>query len=361
MADDETQGQQDTLWWSFDDFADPSLPTLSFDEPLVWPDALVWDDPDEAAPARAPVSITDAAFDDLFFPPASEPPAGVQPAAPPAPEEIDWGPPASDAPPDNAAADDPEAEARQSDPLGALGGGAGLAAAAGEATQAHRIDDSIWAPVAAVRGDDAVLVSTTPPPSPPSPVYTDTEAGPAGKSPRFGVRPGNVAVIALISLASLVLLGMFLSVRGRDNVRTDTSQTRTTSDGIEVTGTLNTVPLTTLDTGPPSTINIAELVPADDAAGDVSAPATTAARSTTATTAAPTATTARPTQPTTATTAAPAATATTAESTTTPPTSPPTSEVTTIKRTTTSFTIPATTRPSTPFPSIPGVSFPSSN
>lgn len=347
MADDETQGQQDTLWWSFDDFADPTLPTVSFDEPLVWPDALVWDDPVDAAPGD-PLPMPEPPFgldDDTFFRAAFEVPAEAPPDEGPPPEAvIDWGPPA----------EDPEQSARPADPLGALGGGAGLAEAGAEPTRARPVDDSIWAQAGTAGPADTVVLTTTPPVT--SPVYADTEAGPVGRRRRFDVRPGNIAVIALISLASLVLLGMFLAVRGRDAVRTDTSETRNTTDGIQVTGTLNTVPLTTPASAPTPTINIAELVPPDDATTtpDATSPAT-APRSATATTAAPTATTARPTQPTTATTAAPAPT--TPETTTPPPTSPPSSDpATTIKRTTTSFVRPTT--PTYTCPSIPNFTCP---
>jgi len=147
-----------------------------------------------------------------------------------------------------------------------------------------------------------------------------------------------------IRLASLVLLGMFLSVRQNDEVvPTDVSQQRPPTDEIAVTGTLNTVPFSPT-TSPPSTIDIAGLVPATPTTDTSSPPATTAT----------TRTTVAATQPTTATTAAPVPTTTA----TTKPDDTQTS--TTIRRTTTSFvfpfpttTVPSNTPTSRLFPTFP--------
>ncbi len=186
-------------------------------------------------------------------------------------------------------------------------------------------------------------------------VYATADGAPGGRRwPRVNVRPGNAAVIALISIASLVLLGMFLSVRARNEVPTDASQTRTPGDGIAVTATLNTVPLTTVPfpttvpTVPPPAINLADLIPAPTVGASESTATTTATtRPTTSSAGASTATT-RPAPQTTATTAAPE---TTPEPTTPTVTSTPVD----------TSTPTATTRPPTPtttftWPDIPGIS-----
>jgi len=105
-------------------------------------------------------------------------------------------------------------------------------------------------------------------------IYADTERKGRGRTWRpFDVRPGNAAMIGLISVVSLVLLGMFLSVRARNNdVPTDASQPRTVTDDIFATGPLNTIPTattvtatTTTTTAPAPAINLSELLPTTEA------------------------------------------------------------------------------------------------
>ncbi|HJV08753.1 MAG TPA: hypothetical protein VJ653_03705, partial [Acidimicrobiales bacterium] len=67
MADEKSQVQEDTSWWAGDAFADSELPSMSIDEPLVWPDSLPWEEYSAGAPApyeadRRPAPV------DLVFP-----------------------------------------------------------------------------------------------------------------------------------------------------------------------------------------------------------------------------------------------------------------------------------------------------
>jgi hypothetical protein len=362
MADNDTQGQEDTLWWALDDLPDPSLPGTGFDEPLVWPEALVWDDAEPTATgAGEPLVLPDAPPIDLdagfMFPPVAQapvaPPAEPEPAPAPEPTD-DFGV--------NWTGDDQEVTAYYVEPLAALGGGAGVTAAAATAAPAPRppatgdhLPDSIWSDAPGTASGDGHLVGTTPAATA---FYAEAESGRrSARGRRFDIRHGNAGVIALISLASLVLLGMFLSVRARNDVPTDSSQTRLPAgDGIAVTSPLNTVPLTTPVTTAAPSINIAGLIPPPEdtvtttgSGGGTSATTAAPRASTPATT---TATTAPATQPTTATTAAPPTTQ--ATTTTQAPVEDTTS--TTSRRTTPSFTMPTFTIPggqTFPMPSIP--------
>lgn len=389
MADNETQGQEDTAWWGFDDFADSSLPSATFDEPLVWPESPAWDGLPATGPEgeslRLPEQTSAAApaeFEDIaIFPPEPEP-AVVEPA--PQPDlEVQW----------QATDDDQATTALHRDPLAGLGGGTnGVApATAGEAA-VEPLGESIWAETPRDSGDIG-LISTSAHST--SPVYPATDG--SGDRPwwrRVDVRSGNAAMIGLISLVSLVLLGMFLSVRARNEVPTDSSQTRRPSNDIAATGPLNTVPLTTTVTtaAPAPAINIADLLPpGDDAAA---APTESTTESTTGSTgsgARAPATTAAPARSsggggggggatTPATSGSPAPTSppatsppvqdTTPPQTSPPPTSPPVDDTPTptpptTRRTTTTFTIPSfpttpttggsNTPPSFTIPTFPGV------
>ena len=227
-------------------------------------------------------------------------------------------------------------------PLAGLGGAIATAAPPGDGAVHEHLPDSLWADDAPAGAAGAPFATTVFPTTP--------DAG--GWRRRFDLRHGNAAIIALISFASLVLLGMFLSVRARNDVpTTDISQTRTTTDQIAVQGTLNTVPLTiptTIAGAPPATINIADLVPSSE---------TTAGGSggTTATTAAPARTT--PTSASTATTQPTNTTAVTAPATTTPTSAAPQPDDTTqtTRRTTTSSIVFPTLPTNPNFPSIPTI------
>lgn len=309
MADEEPQGPEDTSWWAIDAFGAAEAPAASFDEPLVWPEALPWGDSPVTAiavPDDTPFFPPDPAFGELFHPLPGAPAVAGGAAEP----DLDaaW----------QASADEYDGadSAWQVGPLAALGGAPGIPPP--PSADYDLLDDllpaTMWdahttGDVPAVAGGDAGAV------------YAETDAG----RHRLRGRAANMAVLALISVASLVLLSMFLTARGGDEVPTDASQTRPQpqGDGIQVTGTLNTIPLPTVTTpGPPGTINLTELIPADT-------PASTAAP--------------RP-----VTTAAPAATqpATTAATTTTPATTTtaqPDTTQTTARRTTTSLDLSTTT------------------
>jgi hypothetical protein len=339
MADETTQAGEETSWWVFDAFADSELPSTSFDEPLEWPDTLEWGDVGDAdAELRFPGGYD---LSEPIFPVSGD----VQTATPAEPAEPLPETPNGDGEPTIAV------------PLAGLGGGA---APVGRRPGAHstsdRLPDSIWAPDR--HASDTISRPAASALGGATTMVAELDGNrPGGWRRRFDLRHGNAAVIALISFVSLVLLGMFLSVRARNDVPTDSSQTRTTSDQIAVQGTLNTVPLNIPNTtlGPPSTINIADLVPAaEDAtnAGQAAGSGSTAA--TTGTTAAPRATTAT-TQPAAQATNTTAATAPTTVATTTPTTAAPVD-------TTTVTTRPRPTTPTTPtsitLPSIPGFTWP---
>ncbi len=336
MADEEPQGPEDTLWWALDASADPDLPSASFDEPLVWPEALPWVDETATGPAPVPADAGAAQPDpeDLFFPPM---PAGP-PVEPPADLDLDAQWEASETV--HQALDAPTGL------VAALGGSSG-GPPPPPARPVIEVPQSIWGAdppsVADAPIEETALLATLlagGDDGHAGPVYADTESGLGGRRRRFDARHGTAVMIALIAVTSLVLLGMFLSVRSRTDVPTDVVQPPPpTTDGIAITGSLNTIPLTTLaTTGPAPTINLADLVPSTTA-GSTATPAATPR-----TTVAPT--TPSATQPTTTTTPAPATTTVTTE--------PPVDNTTptTSRRTTSSFTVPTivipTTEPVTP-------------
>jgi hypothetical protein len=352
MADETMQTGEDTSWWDLDIFADSELPSTSFDEPLEWPETLDWGD-------------FPSADGDLQFPSTGDLESG--PFFPPAPSAQEPSPEA----PAPAAGAEAQSNGDDGDPtmahvtvlsgLGGTGSVAPTARAAVPSTHQH-LPDSIWSGDAG-NGTGSVVTSTMASPA----LYAEQDGGGGGWKRRFDIRHGNAAIIALISFVSLILLGMFMSVRARNQLP-DTSQTRTTSDQIQVQGTLNTVPLTTTVTTTPAAINIADLLPpAEDAttAGASGSSATTAAPARSTPAAGGTGTTQPAAQPTN-TTAAPVTTA--APATTTPSvTSPPADQTTTPstpRRTTPSFpsitsTVPDSDGPTVPslppgFPPIPG-------
>lgn len=348
MADETTQAEEETSWWLFDALAEAEQPSTSFDEPLVWPEVLDWGDVgDPADGLRFPEAYDPRAFelDGPIFPPEFD----LDPYLPAPPPPVE-GPEPSAGPP---AEGDDQATVAVATPLGALGG---ASAPPGAPRVDEFIPESIWAADASAGMAGAAGAAATA-------VATELDRGPDGWRRRFDIRHGNAAVIALISFVSLLLLGMFLSVRARDNIPTDTSRTRTTTDQIAVQGTLNTVPLTLPSTtgAPPATINIAELVPAPEttagggtgtgggATGSGGTTATTAPRAgagggtgTTQPASQPTNTTAAPQ------TTAPSTTAAPPPSTTQP--LPPTT-ATTVPTTPTTFDF-------TPFTAIPGFTIP---
>ena len=351
MADEETQAREESLWWASDASSDPQLPIATFDEPLEWPDALPWEEFDAGEPGGEGFGDPEHLSIDMLFPPADamtaveaeqplqagQPAESGDPADPglhpePLPESI-WAPePASD--------DDPPAPAAAA--IGGLGG----------APTAVGWDDADW-------GREARTVAVPP-------FYAKAEANGAGRwSSWLAVLRGNAAVVALISFVSLVLLGMFLSVRARNDVPTDTSRSTAPQADIAATRPLNTIPPTTATTAaPPSTINLSELVPPAEPAADTGGAGGTSAGTTPRTTA-PVTTVPRSaapagggggsaTQPTTATTAA----AEPPPDTTPPATSPSNDGTTqTTRRSTTTsadvprptFTLPST---SIPWPNV---------
>ena len=364
MADDEAQGQEDTAWWAFDASADAALPSASFDEPLLWPESAIWEAPGTAQPAVAGQHPSDLDGGTLF-PPASDDTAV---AAAPLPDlDVEW----------KATEHDDDVTVLHSGPLAGLGGGADTVAPVSSGASMQPLADSIWAETPRADGDIG-LISTS---AHPVPAFYPAAEGAADRPSwrRFDLRQGNAAMIGLISLVSLVLLGMFLSVRARNDVPTDTSQSRRPSNEIAVTGPLNTVPLTPTVTTPPPVpaINIADLLPATQAgaaeagtgtsagasgsgasgggagASASTAPASSAAPSrgsggsagggggSSAPATQPSASAPSPTQP-------PATSAPAVEDTTPPPTSPPV-DTTQPRRTPTTFTP----------PTIPSVSIPS--
>lgn len=256
MADDEAQGQEDTSWLAFDAFADSSLPSTSFDEPLMWPDAGAWEEP-PAGGSEGPPLLRAEHPDDLeaglLFPPTPQDPVIEHAQLPNL--DVQW----------QASGQDAGTTVHHDQALGGLGGGADLAASADSGPAVEPLSESIWADTPGTNGDIG-LISTIALPTPP--VYPAAARSPEGPLwRRLDLRQGNAAVVGLISLVSLVLLGMFLSVRARNDLLTDSSQSRRPSNEISVTGSLNTVPLTTTvtTTVPAAAINIADLLPAVDA------------------------------------------------------------------------------------------------
>jgi len=195
-------------------------------------------------------------------------------------------------------------------------------------------------------------------------IYAEAERRAHGpKWRRLDVKPGNAAVIGLISVVSLILLGMFMSVRARNEVPTDVSQPRPSGDQLQVTRPLNTVPLTTTATTTPApapAINLSDLLPTTEtttpagSTGAGSGPATGAgggpATTAPATTAAPRTTPSGSAGTTTPATQPPTTDPPTTEPTAPPVTSPPVDNTSppTTQRTTTSFTLPTYTIPTIP-------------
>ena len=334
MADEETQVEEDTLWWTLDGLPDVPPSSASFDEPLEWPEALAWEDPPDGWPADWASGVTDVdtrtvePAGDFAFPSVDDP-SNLP--------DSDWAPPP-------AGPGDP-------DP-------------GGEATELRQeaLPESIWSYGGPERQVGAAATA----------VYAEPE-GKASRRwpPRLDVRHGNAAMVALASFVSLVLLGMFLSVRARTNVPPDSSQTRTTTDQISADRPLNTVPVpitapTTL--APPSTISLADLLPPTDdgqpaatgptaSAPGTAATATTAApaRSTTPTGSGGGGGTTQSTQPTTATTQAAPEPEPEPEPAPTTPTTQDTTATTSPRPSvpTTQFTIPTITMPPFTVPSFP--------
>jgi hypothetical protein len=341
MADETMQTGEDTSWWDLDIFADSELPSTSFDEPLEWPETPDWGD-FSAADADLQFPATGDLESGPIFPPASDPAAPAPDA--PAPAAQTQGQTNGDG------GDPTMAHVTLLSGLGGSGSAVTSPTAAPPTAHEH-LPDSLWAGDA---GNGARPVATTTMAAPT--FHADQDGG--GWKRRFDIRHGNAAIIALISLVSLILLGMFMSVRARNQVP-DTSQTRTTSDPIQVQGTLNTVPLTTTVTTTPAAINIADLLPpAEDATGTTAggSSATTAAPARSTPAAGGTATT-QPAAQTTNTTAAPVTTAapdTTSPSVTSPPANQTTTP-TTPRRTTPSFPTVTSTVPDDSTPSIPSI------
>jgi len=386
MADDETQGPELMSWWTSDVLDDSALPPSTFDEPLLWPESPAWGDIEGAQPSGggfdALVDQTGDEVGPLFIFPG-ETGTGAE-------SDAQWGPsddPSPNEPADQVAADD---TVQHLGPLAGLGGGGGgggggSGGGSGGALRSGRVagEDLPW-PVAVgaartadphtgrgvrspelgsiwsndFRSDPENLAGFAGLPAPA--IYADTERSGGGWRWRgFDIRPGNAAVIGLISVVSLVLLGMFLSVRARNDTPTDTSQARPTGDEISVTGPLNTVPLTTTVTSTTlaPVVNIADLLPPTGDAGSTGADA----GSTAAGAGTPTVTTA-PARPAAATGGGTAmTTATTRPTATTAPAPPPTTEspsppatsppATSPPATSPSVTTP-TTRPPTPTPTF---------
>ena len=254
MADDEAQGQEDPSWPALEAFTDSSLPS-AFDEPLVWPESGTWDAPPTGGPEADPRLLAEHRADldgGPLFPPAPE--DSVIEHGPLPDLDVQW----------QAIGHDDDTTVHHGQALGGLGGGAELAASVDSGPAVERLPESIWSPPGA--NGDIGLISTSALPTPP--VYPAAERSPEGPLwRRFDLRQGNAAMVALISAVSLVLLGMFLSVRARNDLPTDSSQSRRPSNEISVTGSLNTIPLTTTvtTTAPAAAINIADLLPAAEA------------------------------------------------------------------------------------------------
>jgi len=266
MADEKTQGTEDTSWWTSRAAVDAPKPPLAFDEPLVWPEALDWEHPPGNGASPPP-----------------DPPPGVDGDAVPVPfpvSEIDSERP--QAPDMHPIADE--------DPLAGLGGGTVLPPAASRAMPPpppDELDDlptlvvaggwpdgdppagdalqlgSVWADVERSAAGNLLVTSSLAVPS----VSANAYGNSGGRSwDRLKVRPGNAAIIALISVASLVLLGMFLSVRARNDAPTSAFQTRPPTTDISVPGPLRTIPpITAVTTTVPSpSINLSDLLPTPD-------------------------------------------------------------------------------------------------
>jgi hypothetical protein len=331
MGDQDTQLQQERQWWAADG-SEELASSPSFDEPLQWPDAAAWEDLFEGGPPTQPAYVPEDFGAGLLFSEAAA-----------APDDDDGGP----------------------------------------ATQAHLepLPQSIWAPdPSAGDPDDAVVAATvaalggsgTAVAAPTPAAVADADhgrlAGPAWLQ-RLQIRHGSAAVVALACCVSLVLLGMFLSVRARDDLPTQTSDTQPAGQ-VATQASTSVPPPTTAATSttasPPSTLSLSDLIPAGAATdgsgtGGTGGTAGTTARTSPATTAAPSrsaapsggsggGSSAQPTN----TTAAPEP-----EPTSPPPTSPPQQDTTTTPTTARrvlptipdfDYTIPSYTIPSFPTP-----------
>ena len=332
MGDRDTQTQQEPSWWAYDASPEDLASSPSFDQPVEWPDAMAWESLFAGGPETQPAYVPDDLAVDLLFAPEAEggdvgggPP--IEAPLAPLPASI-WAPdPADDAP----------------EPIQAT-----MAALGGAATAVAR---PAPAPMAVAEAD------------------AGRRAAPQWMR-RFHVRHGNAAVVALACCVSLVLLGMFLSVRARDDLPTQTTQFEPTGGRLATEGPTSSVPqptTTATTTAPPPSISLSDLIPADAAAtgtGDTSgttartaAPATTAAPSRTA---APSGGSGGSSQQPTNTTAAPVPEPTT-PSTTSPPPEDTTTTPTTARRVMPSvpdfdYTVPSFTIPSRQSPT-PGSSF----
>ena len=343
MGDEETQTKQEPSWWAFDAAADASPPPDPFGDPVEWPDALAWEQLFESdlRASAADLPSLDLGVDldatKLEAPPGAGGDADGPPAElhlEPLPESI-WAPGGGG----DRQADDDTAVAAAAAAIGTFGGGTGTTAVAA-------------------------------PPSPAPSTWAETDAGAVGPGPgrwrRFDIRHGNAVIIALVSVVSLVLLGMFLSVRARNDVPIGTP----TGDRVATQGptTSVTLPPTTATTAapPPSTISLSDLIPPNAAAPDPNAATagtgTPATRSTPATTAAPARTSGggggsggsgQPASQPTNTTAAPEPEPAAPE-----PTSPPASDTTTPTTRRQSTSIPDYSIPTWTMPSIPSSTMP---
>lgn len=254
MGDRDTQTQQEPSWWASDAVSEDFASSPSFDEPVEWPDAMAWEALFENGPATQPVYVPDDFGVDLLFGPetgANDEDGGPPTEAhlPPLPASI-WAPdPAGDGDGDSQAA------------MATLGG------------SATALAEPLSIPAAAATA----------------------QAGPGrGTGPqwmrRLHVRHRSAAVVALACCVSLVLLGMFLSVRARDDLPTQTTQLEPTGDQIATRQPFYPPPqpTTTATTAPPASISLSDLIPADAAGTEAGGTTATTARATApATTAAP--------------------------------------------------------------------------
>lgn len=239
MADEHAQAQ-DHVWEAVDPAPDSPLPAPSFDEPLEWPETATF-----APDNGRPVLPSDVWPDDATAPAT---PDGLPIQA----EDQQW----------LAGLD-----------LGSLdqsfAGRNGTDLDADRDLHLDPLPDSLWAadPVAETLSQPEPVVVTSAQPAPT--FYAEPDHRPGGRKKWLEVRHGNAAVVALISFVSLVLVGMFLSVRARNELPTDTSQSRTPTGEIAAQGPLNTIPTptttsATTTTAPPP-VAIADLIPAAEA------------------------------------------------------------------------------------------------
>ncbi|MGH9266246.1 MAG: hypothetical protein ACRD1D_16300, partial [Acidimicrobiales bacterium] len=239
MADEHAQAQ-DHAWEAVDPAPDSPLPAPSFDEPLEWPEAAAF------APENGrPVLPSDVWPDDATAPAT---PDGLPIQA----EDQQW----------LAGLD-----------LGSLdqsfAGRNGTDLEADRDLHLDPLPDSLWAaePVAESLSQPDPVVVTGPQPAPT--FYAEPDHRPGGRKKWLDVRHGNAAVVALISFVSLVLVGMFLSVRARNELPTDTSPSRTPTGEIAAQGPLNTIPTPTTSsattTTAPPPVAIADLIPTAEA------------------------------------------------------------------------------------------------